>query len=217
MRRNRFRLVIALVLATVAVPSGMQRFAGRVLSVTDGDTVIVARGRGQVTIRVFGIDAPEGTQPFGREATALLSARVLNKIVDVDMKNVDTYGRLVASISVGGTDVGEEMVRSGAAWHYAQYSDSARLAVAEREARAARRGLWALSAPQAPWTFRANRQSTPVARGTVVKGEFHGNRESKVLHARGCPQFNCKSCTVQFATVAEAKAAGFRSHQACLR
>jgi endonuclease YncB( thermonuclease family) len=135
-------LVVALALAFVVAPVSAQRFAGRVLDVTDGDTVIVARGRGQVTVRLFGIDAPEGTQPFGREAAAMLSQRVLGKVVDVDMKDVDVYGRLVATISIDSRDIGEELVRAGAAWHYVQYSNDPRLAAAQREARAARRGLW---------------------------------------------------------------------------
>ena len=223
---NRFGLVVALVVASgvfgaaglePGFVSAAQRFAGRVLDVTDGDTVIVARGRGQVTVRLFGIDAPEGDQPFGREATALLSQRVLGKVIDVDMKDVDTYGRLVASISLESSDIGEELVRAGAAWHYVQYSDDARLAAAEREARAARRGLWKAPAPQPPWSFRSSSTPVPLLGRPAATGTFHGNRDSKVLHAPGCQHYNCKNCTVTFATVAEAKAAGFRPHTQCVR
>ena len=86
--RHRSFLVVTLVCACLA-PVAAQRFAGRVLEVTDGDTVIVARGRGQVAVRLFGIDAPEGTQPYGTESTAALSRLVMGKVIDVDMKDVD--------------------------------------------------------------------------------------------------------------------------------
>jgi endonuclease YncB( thermonuclease family) len=153
--RHRSFLVVTLVCACLA-PVAAQRFAGRVLEVTDGDTVIVARAVGRAgfearRIRLFGIDAPEGTQPYGAESTAALSRLVMGKVIDVDMKDVDQYGRLVATVSVGGADVNEALVRAGAAWHHAQYSDSAALAAAERDARASRRGLWQSASPQAPW------------------------------------------------------------------
>jgi micrococcal nuclease len=215
-------LVFAL-LAAVIAPLAAQRFAGRVLDVTDGDTVIVARGRGQVTVRLFGIDAPEGAQAYGAESTSTLSRLVLGKVVDVDMKDVDQYGRLVASVSVGGVDVGEALVRAGAAWHYVQHAlDATALAAAERDARAARRGLWQHASPQAPWLFRSASQqpsallSAPTSTPNA-SGPYRGNRESKVLHAPGCQHYNCKNCTVAFATVAQAQAAGYRPHEQCVK
>ena len=217
--RHRSFLVVTLVCACLA-PLAAQRFAGRVLEVTDGDTLVVAHGVGRAGfearhIRLFGIDAPEGTQPYGAESTAALSRLVMGKVIDVDMKDVDQYGRLVATASVGGADVNEALVRAGAAWHYAQYSDSAALAAAERDARASRRGLWQSASPQAPWLFRSagQRPATLLSAPAPTNGPFHGNRESKVLHAPGCQHYNCTNCTVAFATVAQAQAAGFKVHE----
>jgi endonuclease YncB( thermonuclease family) len=48
------------------------------------------------------------------------------------------------------------MVADGLAWHYVRYSKDARLAAAEREARAAGEGLWADKAPVPPWEWRAS-------------------------------------------------------------
>lgn len=54
-------------------------------------------------------------------------------------------------------DVNTEMVRRGAAWVFRRYSDDPALLRLEAEARADRRGLWAL--PEAgrvpPWEWRA--------------------------------------------------------------
>ena len=55
----------------------------------------------------------------------------------------------------------------GLAWHYVRYSKDARLAAAERDARAARRGLWADKAPVPPWEWRATergRKAVPAGR-----------------------------------------------------
>jgi hypothetical protein len=172
-------------------------------------------------VRLFGIDAPEGTQPYGAESAAALSRLVLGKVIDVDMKDVDQYGRLVASVSVGGADVGEDLVRAGAAWHYVQHApDATALAAAERDARASRRGLWQSASPQAPWLFRssvAQRPATLLNAPAPTTGAFHGNRESKVLHAPSCQHYNCKNCTEPFATVAQAQAAGFKVHEECVK
>ena len=53
------------------------------------------------------------------------------------------------------------------AWHYVEYSKTVGLARAERDARAAGRGLWADKAPVAPWTWRAGekgRKGVPAGR-----------------------------------------------------
>ena len=55
---------------------------------------------------------------------------------------VDRYNRDISICIADGTDLGEAMVRSGHALDYARHSRG-RYAQAEREARAARRGLWA--------------------------------------------------------------------------
>ena len=51
-------------------------------------------------------------------------------------------------------------IQAGLAWHFLRYAaeqapdERERYALAEREARQSRRGLWADPHPQAPWTFR---------------------------------------------------------------
>ena len=44
-------------------------FYGTVTRVSDGDTVTVTVGAERVVIRLYGIDAPESNQEFGRDAT----------------------------------------------------------------------------------------------------------------------------------------------------
>ena len=70
---------------------------------------------------------------------------------------------MFASIEVGGQDVGRQMVAAGLAWHYARYSDDADLAAAERDARAAGRGLWADREPVPPWEWRASDKERKAA------------------------------------------------------
>lgn len=44
---------------------------------------------------------------------------------------------------------------------------------------------------------------------------LHGNPNSRIYHNSGCRYYNCKACTVVFASAAEAKARGFRACKVC--
>jgi hypothetical protein len=124
---------------------------------------------------------------------------------------VDRYGRTVARMYIDGKDVSLELGRAGLAWHFTRYSSDPVLADAEREARAAKRGLWVQPNPVPPWEYRHPR---PAA--DSVTGPFHGDAQSGVFHAPNCRQYNCANCTRSFATVSEGEAAGFRPHIECV-
>ena len=52
-------------------------WTGKVVGIADGDTITVLRdGRAQVKIRLYGIDAPESGQPFGKASKQNLSSMV---------------------------------------------------------------------------------------------------------------------------------------------
>ncbi len=129
-------------------------WTGNVVHVTDGDTLLVSTGGRTVPVRVAAIDAPEHGQPGGDEAREALSRMVAGRSVSVDERDVDRYGRVVAHLAVDGADVVEEMLRQGHAWHFTRYSDDARSAELEDEARAARVGIWRTADPIAPWDYR---------------------------------------------------------------
>jgi endonuclease YncB( thermonuclease family) len=131
-------------------------WAGEVVAVTDGDTLRVLRDGREQRIRLYGVDAPERAQPYSQRAKQLASSLVFGKVVRVQALETDKYGRTVARILLpDGSDLGHELVRAGLAWWYEQYArDDRTLASLERDARRARRGLWADASPQPPWEFR---------------------------------------------------------------
>jgi len=159
----RVRLaLVALVLWSV--PAFTQtRFAGRVVGVTDGDTISVMRDGRSVRVRLEGIDCPERGQDFGQRAKQFTSEMAFGKDAVVDVRDVDRYGRL-ARVTVDGEDVSLALVRSGLAWHYTKYSRDPELAEAEMTAKSAQLGLWSRPAPTPPWEFR---QPAPLHRNPV--------------------------------------------------
>ncbi len=108
-----------------------------------------------------GLPAVFGTRRYDRRACGPPRGVYETKSgpVTVEVLDVDRYRRSVSRMTVDGTDVGLEMIRSGCAWHYTQYSKDARYAAAEEEPRRARRGLWQDPAPVAPWEFRRRRSA----------------------------------------------------------
>lgn len=125
--------------------------------VRDGDSFAVVRSSGATEeIRIFGIDAPERQQPWSRRAREALTQLVHDEVVRIEPVERDPYERIVAWVHAGGACVGCALLREGHAWVYRRYTDSELLLGLEAEARAARRGLWALPEPERvpPWEWR---------------------------------------------------------------
>jgi micrococcal nuclease len=129
-------------------------FTGQVVGISDGDTITVLEGREQTKVRLVGIDTPESKQAFGSKAKQALSGKVFGKQVRVEWSEKDRYGRTLGQIYLGKRWINREMVESGFAWHYKQYSKDQNLANAETKARQSRIGLWSAQNPTPPWDFR---------------------------------------------------------------
>src|SRR5512139_3077908 len=191
-RRRRSRRAVLLVLLATALSSlaacarARPTFSGEVVGVSDGDTISVLRDNQSVKVRLDGIDCPELGQAFGAAAKQFTSSLVFGRTVSVVVRDTDQYGRLVGRVYVGRQDVGLELVRTGYAWHYTQYSSDSALARAEQEARVARRGLWSDARAVPPWEFRASRSG---ASQEAVPAERHmrlvSNVSETVQHSVG--------------------------------
>ena len=130
-----------------------------VVKIVDGDTYDIILNGIQTRIRMQGIDTPERGMDYYKVAKEYLGKLCLNKKVRVVGTEKDRYGRLLAkSYLPDGLEIGEEMIRAGMAWHFTKYSNDPTLARLEREARAARIGLWSIPNPIAPWDFRKKKK-----------------------------------------------------------
>jgi micrococcal nuclease len=89
-------------------------------------------------------------------------------------------------VLVNGVDVNSKMVEDGWAWHFKKYSDDENLAALEKEARAAKRGLWQDPNPMSPWDFRERQKTKPE--GVAVK--YWLNSSSDIRHNHNCKFYN---------------------------
>lgn len=147
-----------LLLLLVSVCAYGESFTGKVVGVTDGDSISVLHGGRAESVRLHGIDAPERGQPFANVAKKHLSDLVFGQLVRVEIRSKDRYQRTVADVYAGALLVNHEMVRAGFAWWFRRYAPrDARLRSLEEQARESRRGLWQDAEPVAPWEFRRRR------------------------------------------------------------
>lgn len=169
-RREVLLFLVFLLVGFLSRPPELyaESFYGRVTRIADGDTIHVLRNDGDVTVRLHGIDCPEKSQPFGREAGRFAAEMVSGKRVLVRVMDIDRYGRLVGIVSVDNEGLrevlNEFLVAAGLAWWYRQYAPGDRnLARLEETARREGRGLWGGDDPIPPWEWRRGVRSVSAA------------------------------------------------------
>lgn len=183
--------------------------------VGDGDSLHV----GEVSVRLFGIDAPErgqdcdlDGQPWacGIWARDLLAKVTAGQTLRCRAVETDRYGRTVATCEAAAGDLGRLMVLSGAASAYTRYSR--RYLPEEGLARAAGRGIWG-GRMVAPSEWRGAKAGAAAPAGCTIKGNISAN--GRIFHLPGqrdyaATRINPARGEAWFCTVAEARAAGFR-------
>jgi endonuclease YncB( thermonuclease family) len=140
--------------------SSFAAFSGPVVSVLDGDTIEVLHNQVPERIRLSGIDCPEKGQAFGKRAKQAASELVFGKDVTLQTHGLDKYGRTLADVLLhDGTNVNHTLVKDGWCWWYRKYAPADTVLEAlEKDAREAKKGLWADSQPVPPWEWRKQRK-----------------------------------------------------------
>jgi endonuclease YncB( thermonuclease family) len=188
--------------------------------VVDGDTLEL----NSVIYRIEGIDAPEFAQrcesstgttwPCGESATDALINLVANANVECSGRNMDDYGRIIATCYANGIDVGAALVQSGLAWAFVRFSDT--YTSQETYARSQQLGIWQVPNTP-PWEFRAQKWSAAANEapdGCPIKGNISDN--GRIYHAPWSPWYDRTRINVAkgerwFCSEADAIDAGWRA------
>ena len=164
----------AIAFSSITTPVAAAEF--KVLSVGDGDTIRVSSPNGatKTTVRLACIAAPETSQaPYGNAARQALQEQLpIGTEISLRTKATDRYGRTVAEVMVGTTNINQELVAAGAAfvyWQYIEGCDRETYSRLENEARLKSLGVWAVPGGiQRPWAYRRGRRG-----GSGGKGWWH--------------------------------------------
>ena len=129
---------------------------GKVISITDGDSITIIHNNKHIKVRLFEIDTPEKNQPYGKKAKKALSEFISNRVVKVKVVTIDFYGRTIGKIFLGNKDINKEMVKAGHAWAYVKYVKDKTLFELEKNAKDKQLGLWMLPEEERipPWEWR---------------------------------------------------------------
>ncbi|WP_181443581.1 thermonuclease family protein [Porphyrobacter sp. YT40] len=198
--------------------------------IIDGDSLRIAG----TEIRLFGVDAPEFSQPCFSNGTAvacgalakdMLAGLIGSAVLTCQPRDTDRYGRIVATCWISGVDVGEALVEAGWATAFRRYGND--YVAAETKARTARTGIWQWDF-EMPEDYRASReaelqpraaQASPRSAATarqyegngqcLIKGN-HSRRGDWIYHLPGMPYYAATRAEAYFCTEVEAQAAGYR-------
>ena len=157
---------LVFILSVKAFAAVADSFEGRVVKVSDGDTITVLTQGERRKVRLGGIDAPEKDQPFGRKSREYLASMVAGKDVVIQFDKTDRYGRIIGKILVDNRDANLEQVKAGMAHWYEFYkadqskTDQRAYRDAEHQARSAGIGLWSDPHPIDPYDWRKGKRNT---------------------------------------------------------
>ncbi len=125
---------------------------GKVVSVTDGDTLKITIKDVEFTVRLIGIDAPESVhptkpvEPFGIEAKMFLENNLAGQTVKLEFEEnkFDKYNRLLAYVYSENRLLNAELIQSGLArvYDYFPFRKLDEFIQSEQEAKEQRVGVW---------------------------------------------------------------------------
>ncbi len=155
------RNLVFITLLFFSLLSLAEELIGKVIKVSDGDTITVLDSNNQKhKVRLKGIDAPESQQLYGDISTQSLAELVYDKEVVVNWDKKDKYYRILGRVVIDGRNINYEQLKKGLAWYYKQYEkdlsdeDKQKYSEAEGFAKNYGIGLWADSNSIPPWEFR---------------------------------------------------------------
>lgn len=136
----------------------------RLANLADGDSFeLEDTKKRKVKVRLYGVDAPEGKQPFGNVSRNNLRKLLEGKKLLIRTMYKDDYKRSVAIVYYSQNGKPDELsinqlqVQAGMAWVYDHFCTSSvcnTWKLEEAMAQKARLGLWRDDGPIPPWQWR---------------------------------------------------------------
>ena len=162
--RNPCNKLIAFIILLLCGGGVAALLPGRVISVADGDTIIVLTSSGaRQKIRLYGIDCPEKRQAWGNRAAQITGCLCAGRTVEIQGTDTDRYGRTVAIVILPtGRTLQEELLAEGMAWVWPKYcklSFCEAWLELEAQTRESKVGLWQGEEPVPPWEWRNHREA----------------------------------------------------------
>jgi endonuclease YncB( thermonuclease family) len=157
--RITMRIFAAVLIILTTIPNFACADPATVTRVYDGDTISVDVQGEAVTLRLYGIDAPEAGQDGNVAAARFLRRLILEHPVKIEVLKSDRLNQTFAVVIRQGKEssVNAAMVANGYAW---VYPDGCRIDACPRwkkmetQARTLKLGIWSDYDVVPPWEFK---------------------------------------------------------------
>ncbi|HEX8247932.1 MAG TPA: thermonuclease family protein [Pyrinomonadaceae bacterium] len=184
MKYPRLILLIIFTLIFSVSAFAQRKFSGTVIDVIDGRTVVLeVLAGGKLTFELQYIEVPEPEQQLYQTVREHLQQMVYGKQVEFLPRGV-TESKTIGQLFVGGVDVSQQMLRDGAAWHVlpevSGQEESQRDIYQnnEAQAKAEKRGVWAIEKLQPAWEFRAQKEGIRQQRQSTEPEKTVGQNQA---------------------------------------
>ncbi len=163
MRVLKHILFTAIVLILAQTAFSQQKFAGRVIEIVDGKTVVIEMATGKITAVLQHIEVPEPEQALHATVKEHLGKLVLGKPV-VFLPRGITWKKTVGRLMLDDIDVSQKMLRDGAAWleplarSGQDTKENEDYKANEAWAKAEKRGVWSINGMKPASEFRAEKR-----------------------------------------------------------
>lgn len=211
----KFLQILLIFLLTVSISLNIFQYVNKnredlhqVKAVIDGDTILIENSR---KIRLAGIEAPEIGLCGSSEATALLTKLVGEKWVKIVPITTDSFGRDVATVYVGNTNINKEMISSGwASFNYQDIPEREEISQINKDVQKNGIGIYGKTCTQT---------ENPVNPKCNIKGNI-SNIHNKTYFFPGCSSYSIIKVQLHlgeswFCSEKEALTAGFTKNPNC--
>ena len=153
------RRIGAVLIVLISIPNFAFAAPATVIRVYDGNTLNVDVQGKTVTLRLYGIDAPESGQDGNVAATRFLRRLVLDHPVKIKVKETDQLNQIFAVVIREGKEssINAAMLANGYAWvnpDQCKGDQCRKWNAIESQARKLKLGIWSDYNIVPPWEFR---------------------------------------------------------------
>ena len=133
-------------------PEEVHKYSGVVQKCHDGDTCRVTVDNKTMKVRFAGIDTPELSQKYGKEAQKFTESLVKGKNVNLECDG-KSFDRVTCTVFIDQRNINMEIVQAGWAYDSTKYSKG-RYIAAVSDAKANRLGIWKDENLKSPFCYR---------------------------------------------------------------
>lgn len=162
MKNVRLLLLVLFISLFTGSAISQQKMGGKVVEIIDGKTMIIEMTTGKLTAVLHYIEIPEPEQPLNQTVKDHLRNLVLGKYVNFEPRGIMPT-KTLGQVFLNGVDIGQQMVRDGAAWHMPatktgqNQEESDSYENYQALARSEKRGVWSIQDLKPAWEFRAEK------------------------------------------------------------